>query len=129
MFLSPKTVDINLRNWKICRHSACNAVAEQYPGYFFEERVSDKQYFRSIVRGVNNENIVQESIGRDTFRRDANLYEAYIAKLFLIRVRHDCTTSKNVLSVVVRLGQRTYRNKTNYQLPLETGLNYQKWIE
>ena len=128
MFSSPKTVDINLRNWKICRHSVCNAVAEQYPGYFFEERVSDKQYFRSIVRGVNNENIVQESIGRNTVRRGANLYEAYIAKL-LLHVRHDCTTSKNVLSVVVRLGQRTYRNKTNYQLTLKTGLNYQKWIE
>ena len=34
-----------------------------------------------------------DNIGRDTIRRDANLYEAYFAKL-LVRVTCDCPTSK-----------------------------------
>ena len=53
-----------------------------------------------------------DNIGRVTIRRDANFYEAYIAKL-LIRITRDCPTSKNVLSVVVRLGQRIYHDSCN----------------
>ena len=45
-----------------------------------------------------------DNIGRHTIRRDANLYEAYIAEP-LLRVTPLHYLQK-VLSVVVRLGQR-----------------------
>ena len=52
-----------------------------------------------------------DNISRDTIRRDANLYEAYIANL-LLRVTPLHYLQK-VLSVFVRLGQRTYHDSCN----------------
>ena len=53
-----------------------------------------------------------DNIDRDTIRRNANLYIKCTLLNFYYMSRH-CITSKKVLSVVVRLGQRTYHDSCN----------------
>ena len=103
MLSSAKTAKINLRNWTVCRHSVCNAVAEQYPGYTSEEIMSDTHILsvELMMRILCSKEMVRiQSGGMLTCIKRTLLNFYYVST--------DCITSKNVLSVVVRLGQRTY---------------------